>query len=81
MTYRGCIAALLASLAGMMVAPAAGAQSTAGTPGVVFVQTNQSGGNQIVVYDTASNGRLSRAGTTRPAATAAPPFREPSPII
>jgi 6-phosphogluconolactonase (cycloisomerase 2 family) len=62
-------AILLSVLAGAVAfAAAAHAQSGAGTPksataSVVFVQTNEPAGNNIVVYDRAGDGQLTRAGT------------------
>jgi 6-phosphogluconolactonase (cycloisomerase 2 family) len=52
----------LAAIAG---AAAAAAHSAAASPPghAVFVQTNQTTGNRIVVYDRAADGSLSRAGT------------------
>src|SRR5205823_2113750 len=44
-------------------AQAANADDAHGGKGVVFVQTNQPTGNQIVVYDRADDGTLSPAGT------------------
>ena len=50
----------------LVVAPAAGAQGLSGSSdhaaGVVFVQTDNTGGNQVVAYDQATNGTLTQAG-------------------
>src|SRR2546430_12940340 len=54
------IAALAAFVAALAVAPTAFAGSKAP---VVFVQTNELSGNNVVVYDRGADGRLSRAGT------------------
>jgi hypothetical protein len=63
-------AVLISILAGFVATAIAAVQtqSAAAKPKersapVVFVQTNEAAGNKIVVYDRASNGRLSRAGT------------------
>src|SRR5205085_3709830 len=54
-------AALLAFfVAALVAAPTAFA---GGKAPVVFVQTNELGGNHVVVYDRGADGRLSRAGT------------------
>ena len=51
-------------VAAMAAGFVAGQSAHAGTTSaVVFVQTNQPSGNQIVVYDRAGNGQLTRAGT------------------
>jgi 6-phosphogluconolactonase (cycloisomerase 2 family) len=64
MKHRSVLVALLAALAAALVgAQAAGADDGHGGKGVVFVQTNQPAGNQIVVYDQAADGTLSPAGT------------------
>lgn len=59
-TRRLSVALVAALAAGLMAAQIAHA---GGTSAVVFVQTNQPSGNQIVVYDRAGNGQLTRAGT------------------
>jgi hypothetical protein len=67
MTHRSALTVLLAGLALALV----GAQGAAADPGhgnrldkkVVFVQTNELTGNQIVVFDRGVDGRLVRAGT------------------
>lgn len=56
------ILALAAGAVGAALAVAHSAAASSPTP-AVFVQTNQPGGNQIVVYDRAADGTLSRAGT------------------
>src|SRR5437763_998512 len=63
-------AVLLGVLAGSVALVAAayaqGSAAGARKPGpasLVFVQTNEPSGNQIVVYDRASDGQLTRAGT------------------
>jgi 6-phosphogluconolactonase (cycloisomerase 2 family) len=64
MKHRSVLVALLAALAAALVgAQAARADGAQGGKGVVFVQTNQPTGNQIVVYDRADDGTLSPAGT------------------
>ena len=67
MTYRSALAGLLAvaalALAGAQSALAQGGQGHTGHgKSVVFVQTNELGGNQIVVYDRRPDGQLVRAG-------------------
>jgi 6-phosphogluconolactonase (cycloisomerase 2 family) len=61
MKHRSVLLALLGALAAALI----GAQASyAGdAKGVVFVQTNQPGGNEIVVYDQAADGTLSPAGS------------------
>jgi 6-phosphogluconolactonase (cycloisomerase 2 family) len=66
MSHRSALAALLAALALALV----GAQASRADPGhgrhgqgVVFVQTNEPGGNKIAVYDRAGDGRLTRVAT------------------
>ena len=68
MKHRPVLAVLLVALAVVLV----GAQASSANGGhakrhghenVVFVQTNELGGNQIAVYDQGFDGRLSRAGT------------------
>jgi 6-phosphogluconolactonase (cycloisomerase 2 family) len=56
---------LVLSLGAVMLigGQAAAAESVAGAGSVVFVQTNEPGGNRVVVYDVAAGGALSRAGT------------------
>src|SRR2546423_3201058 len=56
MTYAAALAAAIAS---------AGAQAASADvgSGAVFVQTNEPSGNRIVVYDRASDGHLTAAGT------------------
>jgi 6-phosphogluconolactonase (cycloisomerase 2 family) len=64
MKHRSVLIALLAALAAALVgAQAARADDAQGGKGVVFVQTNQPTGNQIVVYDRADDGTLSPADT------------------
>jgi 6-phosphogluconolactonase (cycloisomerase 2 family) len=65
MGYRPALAVLLVTLAAAL----AGAQASFAKGGhgkghgnVVFVQTNEPGGNRIVVYDRGDDGRLSQAG-------------------
>jgi 6-phosphogluconolactonase (cycloisomerase 2 family) len=65
MSYRPVLAVLLVTLAAAL----AGAQASFAKGGhgkghgnVVFVQTNEPGGNRIVVYDRGDDGRLSQAG-------------------
>jgi 6-phosphogluconolactonase (cycloisomerase 2 family) len=65
MSYRPVLAVLLVTLAAAL----AGAQASFAKGGhgkghgnVVFVQTNEPGGNRIVVYDRGADGRLSQAG-------------------
>src|SRR2546421_4658619 len=52
--------ALVFFLASLAAAPSAFA---GGKAPVVFVQTNELGGNHVVVYDRGADGRLSSAGT------------------
>src|SRR5947209_12746660 len=59
-TRRISVALVVAIAVGLVAARIAHAS---GTSAVVFVQTNQPSGNQIVVYDRAGNGQLTRAGT------------------
>ena len=59
----GLVALLAVVAAALIGAQAAGAGDAHGGKGVVFVQTNQPAGNQIVVYDQAGDGTLSPAGT------------------
>jgi 6-phosphogluconolactonase (cycloisomerase 2 family) len=69
MTYRPILVALLAAavvaLAGAQAARAHGGHGRHHGHGkaVVFVQTNELGGNQIAVYDRRPDGQLVRAGT------------------
>lgn len=66
MTHRSALAALLAVVALALVgAQASFAQGPHHGHGknVVFVQTNELGGNQIAVYDRRPDGSLTRAGT------------------
>jgi 6-phosphogluconolactonase (cycloisomerase 2 family) len=53
--------ALLVALAAALIG--AQASHAGDSRGVVFVQTNQPGGNEIAVYDQAADGTLSAAGT------------------
>src|SRR5271155_4306629 len=61
--------ALLATAGGALAGPARAAANTgAGThngsaAGAVFVQTDNTAGNQVVAYDRAGNGQLTLAGT------------------
>jgi hypothetical protein len=52
-------------LVGLIVTLGAAAVAAGGgSPGsVVFVQTNENSGNNVVVYDRGADGRLTRAGT------------------
>jgi 6-phosphogluconolactonase (cycloisomerase 2 family) len=61
MKHRSVLLALIGAIAAALI----GAQASyAGdTKGVIFVQTNQPGGNEIVVYDRAADGTLSAAGS------------------
>src|SRR6184192_4038704 len=63
MKHRSVLIALLAALAAALVGAQAARADAQGGKGVVFVQTNQPTGNQIVVYDRADDGILSPAGT------------------
>src|SRR4051794_11466433 len=66
MTHRSALAALLAVVALALVgAQASFAQGPHQGHGknIVFVQTNELGGNQIAVYDRRPGGSLARAGT------------------
>ena len=59
MKHCSGLVALLAVVAAVLIgAQAAGAGDAHGGKGVVFVQTNQPAGNQIVVYDQAGDGTL-----------------------
>src|SRR5438552_11001097 len=60
MKDRSLRAALLAAVA-VVLAAAPGAQAGQGHGDVVFVQTNEPTGNQIVVYDTGRDGGLTPA--------------------
>jgi 6-phosphogluconolactonase (cycloisomerase 2 family) len=52
------------ALAAVAAAALAAAHASAASPGpVVWVQTNEPGGNNVVVYDRGSDGRLTEAGT------------------
>ena len=64
MKHRPALIALLVTVTLALVgAQASFAQGKArGVEGVVFVQTNELTGNQIVVFDRAADGRLTRAG-------------------
>jgi 6-phosphogluconolactonase (cycloisomerase 2 family) len=59
------LAALLATAAVPLVGAQASLAGRAGPEGqdAVFVQTNELGGNRVVVYDRAGDGTLTRAGT------------------
>ena len=64
MKHCSGLVALLAVVAAVLIgAQAAGAGDAHGGKGVVFVQTNQPAGNQIVVYDQAGDGTLSPAAS------------------
>ncbi|MFL5920084.1 MAG: lactonase family protein [Gaiellaceae bacterium] len=66
MTHRSALAALLAVVALALVgaqASFAQGQHQGHGKNVVFVQTNELGGNQIAVYDRRPDGSLTRAGT------------------
>jgi 6-phosphogluconolactonase (cycloisomerase 2 family) len=66
MKHRSALAVLLAAAAALVGAQAAVADDGQGGNGnkdVVFVQTNELGGNQIVVYDRGADGRLTQAGS------------------
>jgi 6-phosphogluconolactonase (cycloisomerase 2 family) len=68
MTHRPVLVALLVALAlalvGAQASSAGGADGRAqGKKKVVFVQTNELTGNQIVVFDRGADGRLTAAGT------------------
>jgi 6-phosphogluconolactonase (cycloisomerase 2 family) len=66
MKHRSALAVLLAAAAALVGAQAALADDGQGGNGnkdVVFVQTNELGGNQIVVYDRGADGRLTQAGS------------------
>ena len=53
---------LLVSVLTLLAAQSAAAADRAGPAGLVFAQTNEPSGNQIVVFDRDANGGLSRAG-------------------
>jgi 6-phosphogluconolactonase len=52
-----------AALAGALPLVAAPAAEAAGSAGAVYVLSNQPGGNAVIVYDRAADGRLTPAGT------------------
>src|SRR5205823_8739001 len=58
-------AALVGALAGFvaLALAATGGANNGGAGTLVFVQTNEPTGNNIVVYDRAGDGQLTRAGT------------------
>ncbi len=56
------VLSLVLVLVGLLVATGAAAADGGGTGGLVFAQTNETGGNQIVVFDRAADGSLRRAG-------------------
>jgi 6-phosphogluconolactonase (cycloisomerase 2 family) len=59
---RATLVGALAGFAALALAATGGAND-GGAGSLVFVQTNEPTGNAIVVYDRASNGQLTRAGT------------------
>jgi hypothetical protein len=63
----GFAVTIAAAAAGVFVAPASAATGQAAAAGgaghVVFVQTDNTAGNQIVAYDRSSDGRLTLSGT------------------
>jgi 6-phosphogluconolactonase (cycloisomerase 2 family) len=59
---RAVLLGVIAGSVAMAFAATSGA-SSGGSASVVFVQTNEPTGNKVVVYDRASNGQLTRAGT------------------
>src|SRR5262249_23800803 len=61
MQHKRLLGVVVTVFAALVSARAAGAD--ANSAGVVFVQTNESSGKHIVVYDRADDGRLTRAGT------------------
>jgi 6-phosphogluconolactonase (cycloisomerase 2 family) len=61
MKHRSVLLALLVALAAALIG--AQASHAGDSKGVVFVQTNQPGGNEIAVYDQAADGTLTAAGT------------------
>ena len=61
MKQRSALVLLLATFAAALVAAQAGYAGRAGD--LVFVQTNELSGNQVVVYDRGADGTLTRAGT------------------
>ena len=63
MKHRSGLVALLAVIAAALVGAQAAYGAATHGKGVVFVQTNQPAGNQIVVYDQAGDGTLSPAPT------------------
>lgn len=63
MKHRSGLVVLLAALVALIGAQASNAGGGHDGKRVVFVQTNQAAGNQIVVYDRAHDGSLSLAGT------------------
>jgi 6-phosphogluconolactonase (cycloisomerase 2 family) len=66
MTHRSVLVALLVALAALVGAGATYADDGGGHghgKNLVFVQTNQPDGNQIVVYDRGRDGQLTPAGT------------------
>lgn len=67
MTHRSLLAALLVALVALVGAGATyaddGGGQGQGNNNLVFVQTNQPGGNQIVVYNRGRDGQLTPVGT------------------
>ena len=61
MQHKRLLGVVVALFAALVSARAAGADANAA--GIVFVQTNESSGNHVVVYDRGDDGRLARAGT------------------
>jgi hypothetical protein len=76
MRHRSLLVALLVALATLIGAGATsandGGEDGHGNKNLVFVQTNQPDGNQIVVYNRDRDGQLTPAGTYSTEATAAP---------
>jgi 6-phosphogluconolactonase (cycloisomerase 2 family) len=79
MRIRSVFAALLIAAGTSLVAAAAALASSSGGEHVVFVQTDEPGGNRIVSYDVAADGHLTRAGSfaTGGAGGVAAPGSEP----
>ena len=75
------VAALACAAALAITGPADAAtvpHDFSGAPAVVPVQTDNTAGNQVVVYDRASDGTLSQAGAYQPAGSAG---RQPDPRL
>ena len=63
MKHRLLLAVVLATAAAALIGAGAASAGDHAARNAVFVQANQASGNQIVVYDRAGDGTLTRAGT------------------